>query len=176
MDTLLKNFIDRLESLPDKPSLDTLKTHVLEMDERQLPIKEYTSFSDQGYRRTVVHVSNKCEVTVICFKRGQFTPIHDHGSSVGVTIIQEGTMTEELFMRQPTGMITPAFTRRYHRSELAYVNVTTIHRVADTHTGDLTTVNIYFPPLTLMNIYNVENTQTEKWFADYSNLKNQIPH
>ncbi len=84
MDTLLKDFIDRLESLPDKPSLDTLKTCVLETDGRQLPIKEYTSFSDQGYKRNVVHVSGKCEIAVICFKKEQFTPIHDHGGSIGL--------------------------------------------------------------------------------------------
>ncbi|UJS16232.1 MAG: cysteine dioxygenase family protein [Candidatus Jettenia sp.] len=175
MDTLLKDFIDRLESLPDKPSLDTLKTCVLETDGRQLPIKEYTSFSDQGYKRNVVHVSGKCEIAVICFKKEQFTPIHDHGGSIGVTIVREGTMTEELFVKQPTGMIAPAFTRKYRKSELAYINTATIHRISNTHIDDLVTINIYFPPLTLMNLYNLENTQVEKWFADYSSLKGLIP-
>src|SRR5574340_1786497 len=137
MDVIVKEFIDRLAFLPDKPALDTLKKCVLEMDGRQLPIKEYISFSDQGYKRNVIHVSSKCEVTVICFKKGQLTPIHDHGGSIGITIIREGTMTEELFIKQPTGMIAPTFTRRHRKSELAYVNLTTIHRVSNTHIGDL---------------------------------------
>ncbi|GAB61294.1 MAG: hypothetical protein DWB56_13855 [Candidatus Jettenia sp.] len=175
MDTLLKNFIDRLESLPDKPSSDTLKTCLLEIDRRQLPIKEYTGFSSQGYKRNVVHVSGKCEIAVICFKKEQFTPIHDHGGSIGVTIVREGAMTEELFIKQPTGMITPTFTRKYRKGELAYINTATIHRISNTHTDDLVTINIYFPPLTLMNLYNLGNTQVEKWFADYSDFKGLIP-
>lgn len=136
MDSILRSFINRLESLPDKSSLDILKKCVMETDGRQLPIEEYISFSDQEYKRNFVHVSSKCEVTVLCFKKGQITPIHDHGGSIGVTVIRQGTMTEELFNKQPAGMIVPTFTRRFHMGELSYVNLTTIHRVSNTHTGD----------------------------------------
>lgn len=171
MDTLLRSFINRLESLPDKPSIDELKKCILEMDGRHLPIDEYINFSDKDYKRNIMHISSKCEVTVLCFKKGQITPIHDHGGSIGITIIREGTMTEELFNKLPTGMIAPTFTRRFHATELSYINLTTIHRVSNTHNENLVAVNIYFPPLTLMNIYNQENTKTEKWTADYSDTK-----
>ena len=80
-------------------------------------------------------------------------------------------MTEELFNKLPTGMIAPTFTRRFHTSALSYINITTIHRVSNVHNGNLVAMNIYFPPLTLMNIYNLENTQVEKWTADYSDTK-----
>ena len=171
MNIILRSFINRLESLPDKPSMDELKKSVLEMDGRQLPIDEYISFSDKDYKRNIVHVSSKCEVTVLCFKKGQITPIHDHGGATGITIIREGTMTEELFNKLPTVMIAPTFTRRFHTRELSYINITTIHRVSNAHNEDLVTMNIYFPPLTLMNIYNLENTHAEKWTADYTHLK-----
>ena len=171
MDIILRSFINRLESLPDKPSMDVLKKCILETDGRQLPIDDYISFSDKDYKRNIVHVSSKCEATVLCFKKGQITPIHDHGGSLGITIIREGTMTEELFNKLPTGMIAPIFARRFHTSELSYINTTTIHRVSNTHNRNLVAMNIYFPPLTLMNIYNLENTKAEKWTADYTDTK-----
>ena len=171
MDISLKAFINRLESLPDKAPQDVLRKCVMDMDGRKLPIEKYVGFSDEGYKRNIVHISSKCEVTVLCFKEGQVTPIHDHGGSIGITIIREGTMTEELFKQESSGMIVPAFTRRFHKGELSYVNLTTIHRVSNAHTGGLVTMNIYFPPLTLMHIYNLENTQVEKWVADYSGKK-----
>lgn len=171
MDIILRSFINRLESLSDKQTIEVLKKCVLESDGRQLPVEEYVSFSDEGYKRNVVHISSTCEVAVLCFKKGQITPIHDHGGSIGVTIVQQGTITEELFNKQPAGMIVPTFTRRFHTGELSYVNLTTIHRVSNTHTGGLVTINIYFPPLTLMNFYNLENTSVEKWVADYSGVK-----
>lgn len=171
MDILLRSFINRLESLPDKPALDELRRCVVEMEAGEVPIEEYISFSEQQYKRNIIHVRSKCEVVVLCFKEGQTTPIHDHGGSLGVTIVREGIMKEELFKKQSTDMIAPAFTRKYYTCELAYVDLTTIHRVSNVHRERLVTINVYFPPLTLMNIYNLENTSVEKWVADYSKTK-----
>jgi predicted metal-dependent enzyme (double-stranded beta helix superfamily) len=169
MDTTLKAFINRLETLSDKISPDVLKKCVSEMDVRKLPIEEYVIFSDQGYKRNIVHVSTKCEVTVLCFMERQATPIHDHGGSIGITIIRDGIMTEELFNKRSTGMIAPKLKRTFQKNELSPINLTTIHRVSNAHTEGLVTINIYFPPLTLMNIYNLKDTNREKWTADYVN-------
>ncbi len=169
MDALLKTFIEHLETLPDKTSPDVLKKCVLDTDVRKLPVEEYVIFSDQGYKRNIVHVSTKCEVTVLCFMEGQATPIHDHGGSIGITINQNGIMTEELFNKPSTGMIAPELKRTFQKNELSPINLTTIHRVSNAHTEGLITINIYFPPLTLMNIYNLKDTNVGKWTADYVN-------
>lgn len=171
MDILLKSFINRLESLPDKPSVDALNKCVQETEGRLLPIDKYICFSDTGYKRNIVHVSGKCEITILCFKEGQATPIHDHGSSIGVTLIRKGIMTEELFDKQQGGIIMPSFTRGFRAGEMSYVNRTTIHRVSNDKDEGLVAINIYFPPLTLMNIYNTKNNKVEKWTADYSGDK-----
>ncbi len=174
MDTVLKAFVNRLKSLPDRPPLDILKKCVMEVNRSQLPVDEYIHYSDQEYKRNVIYVSGKCEITALCFKKGQITPIHDHGESIGMTIIKAGTMTEELFNKQPTGMIVPTFTRRFRAGEMSYVNLTTIHRVSNVHNSGLVTINIYFPPLTLMNLYNSENTKVEKWAAQYSGVNKSV--
>lgn len=169
MNTILKIFIDRLEALPDKISPDELEQCVSETGIRKLPLNEYVSFSDDGYKRNTVHVSSKCEVVVLCFKEGQTTPIHDHGGSIGITVVLDGTMTEELFNKQQTDVILPTLTREFRMDELSHTYLTTIHRVSNAHTGGLITINIYFPPLTLMNIYNLKDTHIEKWTADSAN-------
>ncbi len=87
MNTILKTFIERLEALPDEISPDELEQYVSEEGVRKLPLDEYVSFSDDGYKRNTVHVSSKCEVVVLCFKEGQTTPIHDHGGSIGITVV-----------------------------------------------------------------------------------------
>jgi predicted metal-dependent enzyme (double-stranded beta helix superfamily) len=158
-----------METLPDKVSLDTLEQCVLEVDIRKLPLDEYISFADQGYKRNLVHVSSKCEVVVLCFKEGQITPIHDHGGSIGITVVLDGIMTEELFNKQQTGVILHTLTREFRIDELSHTYLTTIHRVSNAHTGRLVIIHIYFPPLTLMNIYNLKDTHIEKWTADYAN-------
>lgn len=80
-------------------------------------------------------------------------------------------MTEELFLKQPTGTISPMYTRRYYSNWLACVNSSTIHRVSNVHADGLVTFNVYFPPLLLMNIYHLENNRTEKWIADYPHME-----
>ncbi len=168
MNTILKIFIDHMETLPDKVSLDILEKFVLEADVSKLPLDEYVSFSDDGYQRSTVHVSSKCEVVVLCFKEGQATPIHDHAGSVGITIVLDGIMTEELFNKQQTGVILNTLTREFGTDALSHTYLTTIHRVSNAHTGGLVTIHIYFPPLALMNIYNLKDTHIEEWTADYA--------
>lgn len=169
MNTILKTFIERLEALPDKISPDELELYVSEEGISKLPVDEYVSFSDDGYKRNTVHVSSKCEVVVLCFKEGQITPIHDHGGSIGITVVLDGIMTEELFNKQQTGVILHTLTREFRIDELSHTYLTTIHRASNAHTGGLVIIHIYFPPLTLMNIYNLKDTHVEKWTADYVN-------
>lgn len=165
MNTILEKFIGRLGSLPEKVSLDTLERCMMEMDWGKLPIDNYVNFSDENYQRNIVHSSEKCEVIVLCLKKGQITPIHDHGGSIGVSIIQEGSMDEEPFIRQPSGMIVPSSPRAFHINELSFISATIIHRISNTHNENLVTINIYFPPMAMMNIYNLENANVKKWVA-----------
>jgi len=163
MDTLLTSLVDSLESLPDHPSVEGLRHVLLTTRALEIPLNEYVRFSDQGYARHNVYLSRKCEITVLCLKKGQVTPIHDHGGAIGATIIRSGSMTEELFNRVPGGLVVPISIRNASINEITTVDISTIHRVSTVSSEGLTTINIYFPPLTIMNIYNLENTRVEKW-------------
>lgn len=163
MDVLLASLIDTLESLPDHPSVEGLRHAISKTKALEIPIDEYVRFSDKGYARHNVYVSRICEITVLCLKKGQVTPIHDHGGSIGATVIRGGRMSEELFTRLSDCMIVPIGAREASANEITTVDVSTIHRVSNVNREGLVTLNIYFPPLTTMNIYNLENTRVEKW-------------
>lgn len=163
MDVLLTSLIDSLESLPDNPSVEGLRHIISKTKALEIPLDEYVRFSDQGYARHNVYVSHRCEITVLCLKKGQVTPIHDHGGSIGATVIRDGRMSEELFTRLSDCMIVPIGAREASINEITTVDVSTIHRVSNVNREGLVTLNIYFPPLTMMNIYNLENTRVEKW-------------
>jgi predicted metal-dependent enzyme (double-stranded beta helix superfamily) len=153
--------------MPDRPSLEALRKCALEMDVCRMPIGEYVSFTDKGYKRNVVHVSSKCEVTVLCFLEGQITPVHDHGGSLGITAITEGTMTEEFFIKQPSGVVVPTTAARHPSGAMSCIDVSTIHRVSNIRQEGLITINVYFPPLVSMNLYTPGSSQSEKWVTDY---------
>ncbi len=163
MDVLLASLIDTLEALPDHPSIEGLRNVISKTKLLEIPLDEYVKFSDKGYARHNVYGSRKCEITVLCLKKGQVTPIHDHGGVIGATVIRGGCMMEELFDKQSGGLIVPISTRKVSINEITTVDVSTIHRVSNVNREGLITINIYFPPLTVMNIYNLENTRVEKW-------------
>lgn len=163
MDVLLASLIDTLETLPEHLSVEGLRHAISKTKVLEIPLDAYVRFSDKGYARYNVYGSRRCEITVLCLKKGQVTPIHDHGGSIGVTVIRSGSMTEELFNRQPGGLIVPVSTRKASINEITTVDVSAIHRVSNVNREGLITINIYFPPLTVMNIYNLENTRVEKW-------------
>lgn len=163
MDVLLASLIDTLEALPDHPSIEGLRNVISKTKLLEIPLDEYVKFSDNGYARHNVYGSRKCEITVLCLKKGQVTPIHDHGGAIGATVIRGGCMREELFDKQSGGLIVPSSTRKVSINEITTVDVSTIHRVSNVNREGLITINIYFPPLTVMNIYNLENTRVEKW-------------
>jgi len=85
-----------------------------------------------------------------------------------ITVVLDGIMTEELFNKQQTGVILHTLTREFRMDELSHTYLTTIHRASNVHTGGLVAIHICFPPLTLMNIYNLKDTHIEKWTADYA--------
>src|SRR4030065_1401682 len=163
MDVLLASLIDTLEALPEHPSVEGLRHVISKTKVLEISLDEYVRFSDKGYARHNVYGSRRCEITVLCLKKGQVTPIHDHGGAIGATVVHSGSMTEELFNRQPGGLIVPISTRKAAINEITTVDVNTIHRVSNVNREGLITINIYFPPLTAINIYNLENTRVEKW-------------
>ncbi|MBM4053903.1 MAG: hypothetical protein FJ264_04345 [Planctomycetes bacterium] len=167
MNPSLNKFIAQCESLPEIPSEKELRNIIAEFSRKRLSVDEYILFSDYEYKRNVLHVSAKCEIVVLCFKSGQYTPIHDHGGSAGIAFIYKGIMTEELFDKHlSSGMIVHSAKNSFLIHEVSYIDISTIHRVSNAHNDELVAINIYFPPLTAMNIYNTENALVKKWTAE----------
>lgn len=166
MTASLKKYIARFESLQGIPSEEELRNSFGGLRREQLSIEEYICFSGTRYQRNVIHASATCELIALCFKPGQYTPIHDHGGSVGIAFVYKGTMTEELFEKQQSsGMIAPFAKNSVSANEVSCIDLSTIHRVSNVHDYGLVVLTVYFPPLVAMNIYNTENTLVEKWTA-----------
>ncbi|MCF6147359.1 MAG: hypothetical protein E3K37_01740 [Candidatus Kuenenia sp.] len=162
-----QKYIARFESLQEIPTEKELRNCIEGLSREQFSIDQYIMFSEHEYKRNIIYTSSKCELVILCFKPGQYTPIHDHGGSVGIAFIYEGIMTEELFDKQlSSGMIVPSVKKLCSANEASCIDVTTIHRVSNTHNDGLVALNIYLPPLTSMNIYNLKNIQIEKWTAE----------
>lgn len=121
-------------------------------------LAKYQSFSRGGYRRNLIHTGPGYQAWLLCWKRGQFSPIHDHsGSACGVRIIQ-GVAAETVFRRRRDGRLVRGKTFTHSvGTVIASVDqdVHTMGCMADA-AEDLVSLHIYSPALTGMKFYPEE--------------------
>ncbi|MGB0166381.1 MAG: cysteine dioxygenase, partial [Luteibaculum sp.] len=79
--------------------LDTLKR----MD---IPLREfenYYSWNEENYTRNCVFQNELFEMLLICFEKGQGSPIHDYDSHEAWITVVQGKLREEKFRKHPKG-------------------------------------------------------------------------
>lgn len=119
-------------------------------------LAKYRAFNRGGYRRNLIHTGPGYQAWLLCWRRGQFSPIHDHtGSACGVRVIQ-GVATETLFRKRRDGRLVRGKTFTHKAGTVIASVDSDIHTMgchADA-TEDLISLHIYSPALTGMKFYD----------------------
>jgi cysteine dioxygenase len=116
------------------------------VDLKTLDLTGYRRFQDECYARNTVLLNDQCELVVICWRPGQMSAVHDHGSSYCLYLVIEGTMVEERY-RLRDGKPEPVDERSFRRGDITIASGDSVHRINNRGEGDLVTVHIYSPPL-----------------------------
>ncbi|MBK1830037.1 cysteine dioxygenase family protein [Verrucomicrobiaceae bacterium R5-34] len=159
----LQPLIDYLAQVKHRPDMEVLRQHMLEADVTAEDMGEFVQYNASGYRRNMVFESDAVELLCLCWKSGQRSPIHDHASSVcGVKII-EGTGTETVFERTPSGYIKAVSSEDYSYGQVLVSEDADIHQVANLQSTDqdLVTLHIYSPPLRSMKTWMIDSPKTK---------------
>lgn len=95
----LKNLVQELNSCNIDSScyLDTLKR----IDFPAKELEKYYSWSDEKYTRNSIYENEMFELLVVCFEKGQKSPIHDYHSNEAWITVLSGKMREEKFRLHP---------------------------------------------------------------------------
>jgi len=160
----LKEFYTLLDGYLDRIPINALKVHLNELDISLDDVKEFAQFSDQSYRRNLMHEGSGYQALIICWKNGQRSPIHDHkGSSCGVKILK-GVATETLFVTAPNNLIYPTTSEWLFEGDVTGSENSDIHQVSNLQEGSrkLVTLHVYFPALLNMNCYSLESNEVTK--------------
>ncbi|TXC85333.1 cysteine dioxygenase [Luteibaculum oceani] len=84
-------------SLDSSCYLDTLKRMELNTSE----LEQFYSWSEDNYTRNSVYENELFELIVVCFEKGQKSPIHDYHSNEAWITVLSGKMREEKFRLHP---------------------------------------------------------------------------
>ena len=117
------------------------------VDLEALDLGEYRGFQSQCYKRNTVLLNDHFELVVICWEPGQASAVHDHGRSLCLYLIVDGTMEETLFQMDDNDEPVETDTRAWGRGDITVADGPTIHSIANRTDGKLVTVHMYSPPL-----------------------------
>jgi cysteine dioxygenase len=130
-------------------------------------VRPFVQFSEEKYRRNLMHAGPAYHALVLCWRNGQRSPIHDHrGSACAVRIISGGA-TETVFEMTEEGRLFALRTRHLKEGYMCVTEDLDIHRISnDQPEGkELITLHIYSPPLLTMGQYSIEDS-TMRDFTD----------
>lgn len=156
----LATFLDELDEHVDRIPLGTLEAALRDLALTRADVAHFVKFSDQGYRRNLMHEGHAYQALVLCWKPGQRSPIHDHrGSSCGVKVI-EGVAVETVFERTKTGMVYATVSHAHVAGSVCATQDADIHQVSNLSDdgGALVTLHVYSPPLLTMGTYSLYDT------------------
>ncbi len=151
----LASLVEYLESLDHRADLGELQKLLAGVQVTRQDIAPCCVFGTKGYKRNTISSSPWYELLALCWRSGDFTPIHDHqGVSCAFKVI-EGVGTEIRFENTASGLICPVQTVRMEPGYICAANDPDIHQVANMQPPgtDLITLHMYSPPIKKMNTY-----------------------
>lgn len=150
----LFRLLDRLAARPD---LNDLIAYLSQLDLSGGGFEEFIRFGEGHYQRNLVKAAPNYHVWVMCWKAGQRSPIHDHGSSVCAVRVLRGTATVTHFAWADSGDI-----KATHSEEVAVGGILgtqdgDLHQVSNLQGvgRELVTLHVYTPPLLRMGTYSI---------------------
>lgn len=153
----LPELFQYLDSLRGRAPLERLIHEVRELQLDLAELAEYTRFAAAHYQRNLVKAGPWYNVWVMCWKNGQRSPIHDHGSSSCALRVLRGTLTETLFAFAPNGHVKATGSRELGTGELCGTQEADLHQISNLQAGDadLITFHVYSPPLLRMGTFSL---------------------
>lgn len=145
--------------------------HVLElMSHVKIPRAEferYYSWSDEKYARNVLARNEDFEILLICWEKGQSSPIHDFNAQEAWVHPIEGMLREERFkINVDDDRLEKVSNVLLGDEEFSYMNQIGIHRYSNANTARSVSLNIYRKPVTEWHVYDEDgsdSTMMETW-------------
>lgn len=120
--------------------------------------EKYYSWSDDKYARNVLARNDMFEVLLICWEKGQSSPIHDFNSQEAWIHPVQGWIKEERFKINPDDVrLERVSSVLLGDDEYSYMNHVDIHRYSNANDGRSVSLNVYTLPVTEWRVYD-ENT------------------
>jgi cysteine dioxygenase len=165
----LDELADYINNLKEVPTVEQIKEKFASLLLRQRDYESFRLFTNKKYARNLIARGEQAELLMLCWHSGQRTPIHDHGGSIGVILVCEGSLTETMYEFAPQGHVRPYNTFRWGPGGITGAEVPDIHQLLNLQPEgrDLVTLHCYAPPLSVLNTFSPVSSRRRKWREGY---------
>lgn len=158
----LAPFMEYLESLSARPSLEELVQKMESFDISVEELGEHVKYHSNHYRRNLMFENEHVQLLCLCWKSGQRSSIHDHATSIcGVKVIT-GIASETVYEMTPSGYLKPTSTEDFGKGVIGSEDSDT-HQVSNFQGlgEDLVTLHCYAPPLKKMKTFSMDSKHAQ---------------
>ncbi|MEP1032262.1 cysteine dioxygenase family protein [Ekhidna sp.] len=156
-------------------------THVLDvMNKVKVPRAEferYYSWDDEKYTRNVLARNDDFEVLLVCWEKGQSSPIHDFNTQEAWVHPIEGVLREECFkINVDNDRLEKVSNVLLGTDEFSYMKQIGIHRYSNAYSARSVSLNIYRKPVTKWHVYDEDksdSTMMDTWENKSYNILSQ---
>lgn len=114
----------------------------------------HLGFDPRQYRRVRLYRNGEWEALLLCWLPGQATAVHDHGGSVGVSVVLSGTLVEVRYEKRGEGPLAIAGRAECPPESAAVEQVATIHEIRNESRQPAVSLHMYSPPLTRLGAHD----------------------
>ena len=147
--------IEDLKNAESKLTLQYLFQIVCQSQVTLNNVRDWIQYSGLNYKRNTIVESDMFQILLICWKAGQFSPIHDHFGSRCVVKVLAGTARETTYIESGDSVTTS--TRLYRPGTVFGGEDGDIHALGNPKSAKtgLVTMHVYAPILTHMRLFDL---------------------
>jgi cysteine dioxygenase len=167
----LAETIEELKQTAKGLSLPDLRKTILKLKPDVSEIEPYIQFTENHYARNLVYKNQDFEVLVLCWRPGQRSPIHDHGSSICTVYTVQGMLSADNYRKTTGGHIRADYSEDFKPGSVLSIQTTEIHQVSNLQvSSDLVSLHFYLSPLENNFVYSVMQPTFEAYRPGYTRV------
>jgi cysteine dioxygenase len=167
----LAGIIEELKMTAKDLRLPDLRKLVTSLTVDHAEVAPYIQFTENHYARNLVFKNPHFEVLVLCWRPGQRSPIHDHGSSICTVYTVDGVMSADNYRKSAGGHIRADYSEDFKPGSVLSIQTSEIHQVSNLQdSADLVSLHFYLSPLENNFVYSVMQPTFEAYRPGYTRV------
>ena len=140
----------------------------------KLPLSAFEnccSWSDESYTRNCILDNDKFELILLCWEKGQVTPIHDHGGEQCWVHIIQGEFRETIYNMDESGEFNVVKTNISNTGDVTYMSdFMGCHRLENLSDTRSMSLHLYAKPIRNCNMFDEDKGEFVRKELSYNTI------